>query len=150
MTPILDSLRQVCDLLGAVARTDRATLSDVDLVAVLTAEEDVQRLLDASQVLTAGEVAERSRYELGAEGLSMRYSQAKPVDFIEHTTRVSKAEASRRVRLGLAVRPRQSMLGEMLPPERPIVRMRQIRSPCLSVRPPQCPETTSTGCCTEG
>ena len=51
----------------------------------------------------------------------MRYSQRKPVDFIEQTTRVSKAEASRRVRVGQAVRPRQSMLGETLPAERPIV-----------------------------
>jgi hypothetical protein len=121
MTAILDILRQVSDLLGDVARVDRAGLSDVELVAVLTAEEGAKRFLDASQVLTAGEVAERSRYELGAEGLSMRYSQRKPVDFIEQTTRVSKAEASRRVRVGQAVRPRRSMLGETLPAERPIV-----------------------------
>ena len=121
MTPILDTMQQVFDLLGTVARVDRATLSDVDLVALLAAEEGSRRLLDASQVLTAGDVADRSRYELGAEGLSMRYSQRKPIDFIEQTTRVSKAEASRRVRVGLAIRPRQSMLGETLPPERPIV-----------------------------
>ncbi|HEX4399787.1 MAG TPA: DUF222 domain-containing protein [Galbitalea sp.] len=121
MTPILDTLQQAFDLLSAVARVDRATLSDVDLVAVLAAEENVRRLLDASQVLTAGDVADRSRYELGAEGLSMRYSQRKPIDFIEQTTRISKAEASRRVRIGLAIRPRQSMLGETLPPARPIV-----------------------------
>jgi Domain of unknown function (DUF222) len=121
MTPILDTLRQVSDLLGDVARTDRAGLSDVDLVAVLAAEESVARFLGASQALTSGEVADRSRYELGAEGLSMRYSQRKPIDFIEQTTRVSKAEASRRVRIGSAIRPRQSLLGEELPPERPIV-----------------------------
>jgi Domain of unknown function (DUF222) len=121
MTPVLDIMRQVSDLLGAVARADRATLSDSDLVALLVAEEGARRFLDASQVLTAGDIADRSRHELGSEGLSMRYSQTKPVDFIEHTTRVSKAEASRRVRVGLAVRPRRSILGEMLPPERPIV-----------------------------
>ncbi|HEX4401922.1 MAG TPA: DUF222 domain-containing protein [Galbitalea sp.] len=121
MTPILDTLRQVSDLLGTVARTDRGSLSDTDLVALLAAEEGARRLLDASQVLTAGDVADRSRYELGAEGLSMRCGQAKPVDFIEQTTRVSKAEASCRIRIGLAVRPRQSILGQALPPERPIV-----------------------------
>jgi Domain of unknown function (DUF222)/HNH endonuclease len=71
--------------------------------------------------LSAGEVAERSRYELGAAGLSMRLSERKPVNFIEQVTLVSQAEASRRVRIGLAIRPRQSLLGEVLPPERPIV-----------------------------
>jgi hypothetical protein len=121
MTPILDTLRQVSDLLGDVARVDRGRLSDADLVAVLAAEEGVRRFLDTSQALSSGEVADRSRYELGAEGLSMRYSQRKPIDFIEQTTRVSKAEASRRVRIGAAIRPRQSLLGEELPPERPIV-----------------------------
>jgi hypothetical protein len=121
MTAILDLLAQAEAVLSDVARVDRALLSDVELVAVLAREEDVRRHLDASQVLTAGDVADRSRYELGAEGLSMRYSQRKPVDFIEETTRVSKAEASRRVRIGVAVRPRQSLIGEVLPPERPIV-----------------------------
>ena len=107
MTPILDTLRQVSDLLGDVARVDRGRLSDADLVAVLAAEEGVRRFLDTSQALSSGEVADRSRYELGAEGLSMRYSQRKPIDFIEQTTRVSKAEAARRVRVGSALRPRQ-------------------------------------------
>jgi len=121
MTPILETLQQVTDLLAVVARTDRSTLSDADLVAVLAAEEGARRWLDTSQVLTAGEIADRSRYELGAEGLSMRYSHRKPVDLIEETTRVSKAEAARRVRVGLAIRPRQTLLGAALPPERPIV-----------------------------
>jgi hypothetical protein len=121
MTPILDTLQQVSDLLRDVARVDRAALSDVDLVAVLATEEGARRFLDASQVLSAGEVADRSRYELGAEGLSMRYSQRKPIDFIEQTTRVSKVEAARRVRVGLAIRPRQTLLSAGLPPERPIV-----------------------------
>ncbi|HEY5231655.1 MAG TPA: DUF222 domain-containing protein, partial [Galbitalea sp.] len=121
MTPILDTLAQVSDLLAGVARVDRAGLSDADLLAVLAAEEGVRRRLDTSQVLTAGDIADRSRYELGAEGLSMRYSHRKPVDLIEQTTRVSKAEAARRVRVGLAIRPRQTLLGADLPPERPIV-----------------------------
>jgi hypothetical protein len=121
MTESLDLLEQAEALLVTVARVDRSTLSDVDLVAHLKLEERVGRLIDASRVLSAGEVAERSRYGLGADGLSMRWSERKPVNFIEQVTLVSQAEASRRVRVGLAIRPRQSMLGEVLAPERPIV-----------------------------
>jgi hypothetical protein len=121
MTQVLDIVEQATSLLADAACVDRASLSDTDLVALLAAEEAAGRLLGASQVLTAGEVADRSRYELGTAGLSMRYSQRKAVDFIEEVTRVSKAEATRRVRVGEAVRPRLSMIGEVLAPARPAV-----------------------------
>ena len=121
MTKLLDLLATAEAALREVARVDRSRLTDDELVAVLKADEAVGRFSDASRVLDAGEVAERSRYELGAEGLSMRLSERKPVNFVEQVTRISHAEASRRVRVGLAIRPRQSMLGEVLPPERPIV-----------------------------
>jgi hypothetical protein len=121
MTAILDRLAQAEALLSEVARVDRSTLSDDELIAVLKADEAIGRYLDASRVLDAGEVADRSRFELGAAGLSMSLSERKPINFIEQVTRVSQSEASRRVRIGLAIRQRQSMLGEPLPPERPIV-----------------------------
>jgi hypothetical protein len=121
MPEILDAITQVTDLLGDLARVDRSTLCDADLVAVLAAEAAAGRLLDASRAFTAGEVAERSRYELGAEGLSMRYSQRKPTDFIEQSTRVSKAEAARLVHIGTAIRGRQSLLGAALAPSRPVL-----------------------------
>jgi Domain of unknown function (DUF222)/HNH endonuclease len=121
MTPIRDSLQQLTVLLADVARVDRATLTNSDLVAVLDAEAAAGRLLETSQVLTAAEVAERSRYELGAAGLSMTYSHRRPVDLVEHRTRVSKSEAARRIRVGSAIRPRQTLIGELLPPERPIL-----------------------------
>lgn len=121
MTAILDLLAQAEALLSEVARVERSTLPDDELVAVLKADEAVGRFADTARVLDAGEVAERSRYELGADGLSMRLGERKPHNFIEQITRVSQAEASRRVRIGQAIRPRQSMLGEVLPPEHPIV-----------------------------
>src|SRR6201999_2372563 len=121
MPEIFDQIRQATDLLSDLARVDRSTISDADLVAMLAAEEAAARFLDTSRVLTAGEVAERSRYELGSEGLSMRYGQRKPVDLIEQVTRTSKTEAARRIRIGEAVRARQSFLGESLPPARPVV-----------------------------
>jgi Domain of unknown function (DUF222) len=121
MTELLDLLTRAEDLLAEAARIDRAALGDDELVAVLRADERVGRFSDASRVLDAGEVAERSRYELGAAGLSMRLSERKPNNFIEQMTLIPQAEASRRIRIGLAIRQRQSLLGEHLPPERPLV-----------------------------
>jgi len=121
MTRILDSLRRASALLGEVARVDRSTLDDAELVAVLDAEAGLARLLDASAVFTAGEIAERSRHELGSEGLSMRWDERKPVNFIAQVARIPAAEAARRMRVGAAVRTRTSILGELLPALRPHV-----------------------------
>ena len=121
MTEILDLLALAEAALSEAARVDRSTLTDDELIAVMKADEAVGRFSDTSRVFDAGEVAERSRYELGAAGLSMRLSERKHVNFIEQVTLTSYTEASRRVRIGQAIRHRQSMLGEVLPPEHPIV-----------------------------
>jgi Domain of unknown function (DUF222) len=119
MTEIRDAIEQAKASLSSIAHLDRGALSDDDLVFLLGAEEEIGRFSDTGRVLTAAEVADRSRYELGAAGLSMRLSERKPALFVEHMTRVSAAEASRRIRIGSAIRPRVSLLGEVLPPERP-------------------------------
>jgi hypothetical protein len=114
-------VQQAVCLLGVLAGLDRSTLSDTDLVFLAEAEETVGRLVDASRVFSAAEVAERSRYELGTQGLAARYGYRKPVDFIEHCTRVTKAEAARRVRVGAALRARRSLQGDPLPAPRPVL-----------------------------
>jgi hypothetical protein len=121
MTSSAILLKQATAALGELARVDRANLSDAELIEVLRAEESVGRLLDASRVLSAGEVAERSRWELGSDGLSMKHGHRKPVHFVEQVTRVSQTEAARRIRVGLAIRPRTWFTGETRPPERPKV-----------------------------
>ena len=121
MTTALDEITQATAALRVVARVDRSTLSDVDLLALLDAEEVAGRYLDTSRVLSAVEVADRSRFELGAAGLSMRYGERKPINFVEQITRVSQSEASRRIRLGTVIRQRRSLLGAGVPPERPIL-----------------------------
>ena len=108
VTEFREALAQATVLLGELAHLDRSVLSDADLVVLLEAEEAAGRLVDAGRVFTAAEIAERSRHEFGMEGLSSRYSHRKPVDFIEYRTRVSKAEAARRVRVGAALRARRS------------------------------------------
>ena len=121
VTEFREALARATVLLGELAHLDRSVLSDADLVVLLEAEEAAGRLVDAIRVFTAAEIAERSRHELGMEGLSSRYSHRKPVDFIEYRARVSKAEAARRVRVGAALRARRSLLGESLPAERPVL-----------------------------
>ena len=121
MTPELDAMKQVTALLGSVARVDRTAMSEGDLLELMAVEEAAGRYLDASRALSAAEVADRSRYELGDAGLSMRHGERKPVIFIEQRTRVSQSEVSRRIRLGSAIRQRHNLLGEILPPERPIL-----------------------------
>jgi len=121
MTQITEAIEQATAALSFLAGVDRSTLADTELVELMRSDEQLGRFCDTSRVLDAGEVAERSRYELGAEGLSMRLSERKPALFVEQMTRVSAAEAARRIRIGLAIRPRVSLLGEVLLPERPIV-----------------------------
>jgi hypothetical protein len=121
MTEVLDVARRATDLLGELARVDRTALSNSDLVALLAAEESAGRFADAARVFTAAEVVERSRYELGTDGLSSQYHERKPNNFIEQVTGVSSAEVARRVRIGQAVRTPRSLLGELLPAERPVV-----------------------------
>jgi hypothetical protein len=121
MTQITQAIEQANAALSFLAGLDRSTLADTELVALMRSDEQLGRFCDTSRVLDAGEVAERSRYELGAEGLSMRLSERKPALFVEQITRVSAAEVSRRIRIGSAIRPRVSLLGEVLPPERPVL-----------------------------
>ena len=121
MTENLALLREATDLLARVACLDFALLPDDEVCGLLVSVEEAGRLVDAARVQLAGEVDERSRFELGTEGLSMRLGHRKPVHLIEERTRVSQAEAFRRMRLGRAMRAGVSFTGEALPAEHPHV-----------------------------
>ena len=121
MNPILDQLEQATGLLAAVERVDRASLTDEELCALVRAEEHASRLLSAGQARSAAEVADRSRFELGSAGLSVRNGFRKPVPFLEELTRAAQADLLRRVMLGAAIRDRVSLTGEPLPAEFPFV-----------------------------
>jgi Domain of unknown function (DUF222)/HNH endonuclease len=89
--------------------------------ALVKAEEQVSRLVGSSQARSAAEVAERSRFELGTGGLSMRNGFRNPVPFLEHLTRAPQADLYQRVKLGAAIRDRVALTGERLPAEFPFV-----------------------------
>jgi len=117
-TEILAQAEAVLSELAAVPLTG---LTDAVLVATTERTEQVGRLLDGVRVQAAAEIGERSRDELGPNGLAFRHGQKKPATFLEQLTRTSASEARRRLSLGRHVRPRTSFAGEILPPEFPAV-----------------------------
>jgi 5-methylcytosine-specific restriction protein A len=120
MTGIPEALERLSSALaGVVGFDDPAGWSDDDLLASTAAVEAVGRVVDARRAACAGEIAERSRVELGDQRLSTRRGCRSATELIERVTRVSGAEARRRIALGSATRARVSFLGEPLEAEFP-------------------------------
>jgi hypothetical protein len=94
-----------------------AGLPEDELLAVLAAAERAGRRIDALRVLTAGEVAEASRNELGKSGLAARKGCRNTAELIERVTQVSGDTARKRIKTGRAVRTRLSLAGERMPAE---------------------------------
>ena len=120
-TSLLETARTAAGLLADVAATPVAQLDDSTLVQLTQAVETAGRLIDTARCLTAAEIAERSRWELNQEGLSYRNGHRKPTHFLEQLTGSSPAEVAKRIKLGTAIRPRTSFLGEPLEPTYPRV-----------------------------
>lgn len=122
MAGIPDALEQLrSQLADAVAVDASRGLSDDDLLLATSALERLGRLVDAHRATFAGEVAERSRVELGGQRLSAVKGCRSAVELVERVTQVSGAEARRRVSLGSATREQASFTGEPLPAEYPHV-----------------------------
>ena len=92
---------------------------DDGLLQVTTAVEALGRRVDALRVLVAGEVAERSRSELGTGQLSARKGCRNAGELLKRITLVSGPTARRRIRLGTQLRTGRSLSGEPLPPTFP-------------------------------
>jgi Domain of unknown function (DUF222)/HNH endonuclease len=122
MTGIPDALEQLRSSLDDVLRSgDPQGWSDDELLSAMGALESVGRVIDAHRAAYAGEVAERSRVELGSERLSARKGCRSASEVIERVTLVSGFEARRRVALGSATRARNGLTGERLYAEFPVV-----------------------------
>jgi hypothetical protein len=107
--------------LSTLAATPLSGLSDEDLLQVTVEAEALGRLVDALRVSTAGEVADRSRWSLGHDGLGYRYGNRKPAIFLSQLLRTTQKEAARRVKLGSAVRRPTGLDGVPLPSSHPRV-----------------------------
>lgn len=93
-----------------------AGMDDAAVVRLLTEVEAVGRRVDALRVALAGEVAERSRRELGREGLAARLGCRNAVELVQRTTGASSPTVNRRIRLGAATRASVGLTGAPVPP----------------------------------
>ncbi len=113
MTGTRETLEHLRSTLADVLRFDEASVwSDDELLAATGALEAVGRLIDAGRAAYAGEVAERSRVELGDRRLSTRSGCRSAVELVERVTQVSAFEARRRISLGSATRARIGLSGD--------------------------------------
>lgn len=115
MTGTREALEQLRSALAGVLSFDAASgFSDDELLATMVALEAVGRLVDAHRAAFAGEVAERSRVELGEQRLSARKGCRSAVELVERVTQVSAFEVRRRTTVGSATRAREGFAGETL------------------------------------
>ena len=100
--PLCDSLRDaaavVADLGGSAGSF--AALDSTQLIAATRVIADLRRHVDQFAVLTAGEIAHRSRRELGHQGMAQKAGFVSPVAMIQSLAQVSKHEAVRLVATG--------------------------------------------------
>jgi hypothetical protein len=112
---VLELLEQARVALDGARAVELADLSDEELCALTERTEQVGRLVDSARVRSAGELENRSRFELGSDGLAFRLGQRRASQLIEVITLVPASEANRRVRLGTAIRAGHTLQGAELP-----------------------------------
>jgi hypothetical protein len=119
--PAVDILRQAQALLERAAEQPVRDADDATLCAIAEAVESVGRLIDGLRATTAAEIDERSRFELGRDGLAYRLGHRRAVHLLEDLTRTSQADAAARVRLGRSIRAGAGLDGRALPARFPHV-----------------------------
>ncbi|PPL16710.1 HNH endonuclease signature motif containing protein [Microterricola pindariensis] len=102
-------------LARALAGSDERMLRDDALLELTATAEAVGRLADALRLRAAGEVAFRSRRELGEDRLSAKKGCRNAVELLARITLASERTLTQRMRLGAAVRPRTALTGDTLP-----------------------------------
>jgi hypothetical protein len=113
MTGTRDVLEQLLSMLADVLECGAGrAMTDAELLDALGAVEMLGRVVDARRVALVGEVAERSRAELGEQRLSARRGCRSAAELVQRITQVSGAEARRRIPLGVATRENTGLSGE--------------------------------------
>ena len=93
MPTITDALAAIGDLSTSFAPASPAALSDDELLVGQRAIAEVRRRLDSLAAAVAGEIAHRSRRELGREGLAQSRGQRTPEGLISLLTGSSARDA---------------------------------------------------------
>ncbi|MGN6742364.1 MAG: DUF222 domain-containing protein, partial [Amnibacterium sp.] len=115
-----EQLAEVVDLVAA-APCRPAVMGDHQLLEEAEAWEALGRLVDARRVALAGEVAWRSRPQIGEASLARRHGERDAADLLARRLRIGRFEAKRRTALGLRVRSRLTLAGEEVPGRWPAV-----------------------------
>src|SRR5690554_753108 len=105
MPSIEDSLRAVIAAI-ALLPTDAETfsaLSDTELTGIPAALAAARHQLEAREARVAGEIARRSTYDLGYQGLAQRTGFRTPEKFVQHLTGSTNREAAKLVRAGVII-----------------------------------------------
>jgi hypothetical protein len=89
-------------------------MTETGLFGVAREVGRIVRGVDALRLPIAGEVADRSRASLGNDGLAKRAGDARPALMLAALWGVSVAEASRLCEVGLAIRARRAISGDIL------------------------------------
>ena len=92
-------------------------LTDAALLSSLEAAFAARRTADAAISRLAGEIVERSRTELGVDGLARRSGHPNAAQLVAATGRVGRWDAARFCKVGVATASRISLAGEKLPPQ---------------------------------
>ena len=127
MDEATEAIGQISERLADLAAVPPAMATDDELCAFTVEVERAGRLIDALRTQAAAEINERSAFGLAArgsaraDGLSDKYGFRKGAQLLEFLTRVSPAEASRRVRIGAATIDNTNLIGDVLPPKHPRV-----------------------------
>lgn len=121
MERIRTALEQAEAVLRPVAGLPASVLDDTDLCLVTTLTESLGRLVDTMRVSLAAVIEARSAYGLGTDGLAQSHGHLRATHFVEALTRITQAEAARRIRVGSAIRPSIHLHGEPTLAEFPAV-----------------------------
>lgn len=106
---------------GDGAQSDVAAMTDAGLLAVNDAIAGVRRQVDALHVRVAAGIAERSRPELGKEGLARKTGHRTPEKLIATVTGVHQGDAARLIQVGEATAERATFSGHRSPARHPHV-----------------------------
>jgi len=121
MTSHTDLLTQAAALLREAIAMPTVGLNDQQAGEVLIATETAGRLLDGLRAMTAADINDRCRYELGAEAMCHKFGHTRTIPFLEYLIRIPAADARRRIRLGTQILPSVGFTGQVLPPKQPIL-----------------------------
>lgn len=109
------------DLAAAFEFEDARGLPDEALLQTTAALERLGRVLASRQISVSAEIDDRSRRELGVEGLAAKKGCRTASELLERLTRASGETIAKRLKIARATRTRISLLGERMPATFPSV-----------------------------